>query len=138
MKRNDDFLRNYKKIPRQAFSDGLYRRLSGQRSFVDWLKRGVVLGVMVVMVALGLSGNLLAWNGQGGVSPAADDANGVQAHEVNPALVGERGLRPREFVPTPAADDWLGPFDRPLHARPAAETAESREVAVIIVPAISR
>lgn len=138
MKRNDDFLRNYKKTPRQAFSDGLYRRLSGQKSFANWLKRGAAWGVMVVVLAFGISSNLLAWSGRGGVSPAADAANGVQAHQMNPALVGERGLRPREFVPTPAAEDWLGPFDRPLHTQPAAVRVEAREVAVIIVPAISR
>lgn len=137
MKKNDDFLRSYKKTPRQAFSDGLYRRLSGQKSFASWLKRGAVWGVMVV-AALGLSGNLLAWSGQGSASPVAGDANGAQAHQVNPALVGERGLKPREFVPTPAAEDWLGPFDRPLHTQPAAQTEETHEVAAIIVPAISR
>jgi len=138
MKRNDDFLRNYKKAPRQAFSEGLYRRLSGQKSFANWLRRSAALGVMVVVLGFALSGNLLAWSGQGGSSPAAGDANSVQARQVNPALVGERGLNPREFAPTPAEDDWLGPFDRPLHSQPAARTEEAREVAVIIVPAISR
>jgi hypothetical protein len=138
MKRNDDFLRVYRKEPRRAFSESLYKKLSGRKSFVDWMKRGAVWGAMVATVVYGLSLNLMGISGSGWSSPAADSANGMAAHQEHPALLGERGLKPREFVATPSDEDWLGPFDRPEHTQQQVAAVESVEFAVVIVPAVYR
>ncbi len=139
MKQNDGFLRGYRKTPRRAFSEKLYKKISGQKSFADWLKRSAAWALMAVMLVYGLSANLLAFNGAGlATTPAADDGRRVTVRSENMALIGERGLKPREFSPPAADDEWLGPFDRPQTVGQVNVVRDSQEMAVVIVPAVSR
>ncbi len=140
MKRNDDFLRDFRKTPPRAFSDGLYKKLSEQKSFGDWFKRGAAWGVMVAIVVAGISSNLLAFNRSGlGATPTAEYARvEVVRQIINRASVGERGLMARDFSPPAGEDDWLGPFDRPRPSNEFAQVVELKAVALVIVPAVYR
>jgi hypothetical protein len=139
MKRNDDFLRDFRKTPPRAFSDGLYKKLSEQKSFVDWLKRGAAWGMMAAIVVAAISSNLLAFNRAGlGATPTAEYARVEVVRRINRASVGERGLMPRDFSAPAGEDDWLGPFDRPRPASTFAQVVEQKEVAAVIVLAVYR
>jgi hypothetical protein len=140
MKRNDDFLRDFQKTPPRAFSDGLFKKLSDQKSFGDWFKPGIAWGVMVAMVVAGISSNLLAFNHSGlGATPTAEHARvEVVRQIINRASVGERGLMPRDFSPPAGEDDWLGPFDRPRPASEFDQVVVMKEVVAVIVPAVYR
>jgi hypothetical protein len=113
MKTDDQFLRNYRKMPRKAFSKDLYRRLNGQRSASSWLKRSLMWGMVTMLVIYGLSGGILP-----GRLVSTVRADVATMHQVERMV--HCGLALCVYTPTP------GKEDRPLQAaweRPAMNVA---------------
>ncbi len=129
MKKQEKFLRTYRKWPRRDFAQALYQRISHQKDPTALL----VWGLVGILLAVGLSSNVLNVDLLETYQPHVVEEQDIAIirRAPNPAMIAERGLKAAEVHFPPPNVERLGPFDKPA-PKPVVEESHLAMVVITI------